>query len=273
MKRLYVACQYLLPHHLLSRTAGWLAGSRWRPFKRLVIRTFIRVYGVDMSEASVEDPDDYASFMDFFVRELKGNVRPVDRDPTSLISPADGILSDLGTIEPARRLQAKGMPFTIHELLGDERLAEPYLDGTYATIYLAPGDYHRVHAPYDGKLVALRHIRGRLFAVNPTTAARIPGLLARNERVVMLFETSIGPLAMVLVGAMIVGSIHTPWTGAVTRNQNIGCTLARADEVAQFRMGSTVIVCLPRAVTRWEADLAPGRPVRFGQRLASVDCG
>ncbi|MEE9254935.1 MAG: archaetidylserine decarboxylase [Pseudomonadales bacterium] len=270
MRRLYVTLQYLLPHHLVSRLVGSLAQSRWTPLKRILIRAFIHIYEVDMSQAQTQDPERYASFTEFFVRQLKSDLRPMDSDVTTLICPADGTLSHIGKIEAGVLMQAKGMAYTLQELLGDGALAEPYAQGAYVTIYLAPRDYHRVHAPIDGKLVALRHIPGRLFAVNPTTTARIPRLFARNERVVMSFETPIGPLAVVLVGAMIVGSIYTSWTGIVTEDREIGRVLERGEELAQFRMGSTVIVCLPCEVARWEADLVAGRRVRFGERLATI---
>ena len=270
MKRLYVGLQYLLPHHWLSALVGLLAQSRCKPLKRILIATFARVYAVDLAQAQTEDPESYASFTDFFARQLKSDARPMDTNPATLVCPADGTLSHIGKIKAGTLLQAKGMAYSIRELLGDSALAEPYAEGSYATIYLAPRDYHRVHVPFHGKLVALRHIPGRLFAVNPTTTTRIPRIFTRNERVVMTFETAIGPLALVLVGAMIVGSIYTSWTGVVTGNREIGRVLERGEELAQFRMGSTVIVCLPNEVARWEADLAPGRTVRFGERLATI---
>lgn len=270
MKRLYVIVQYLLPHHLLSHLVGVLAGLRWAPVRRVLIRTFIRVYRVDLSEAEPPDPDAYGSFTEFFVRPLRQGARPLDPDISTIISPADGTLSQLGTMDGTGLVQAKGLDYTVGQLVGATELAETLRDGLYATIYLAPRNYHRVHAPLDGELVAIKHLPGRLFSVNPTTTMRIPGLFARNERAVMTFDTPAGLLVLVLVGAMIVGSIDTRWTGVVTGDRRIGERVTRGEEVAQFRMGSTVIVCLPKDSAQWEPNLAPGREVRFGERLATM---
>ncbi len=270
MKRLYIALQYLLPHHLLSGLVGGVAQWRWKALKRVLIRAFIRAFHVDMSEALIEDPEGYASFMDFFVRELKRDSRPFDVDPSVLMSPCDGTLSQIGKIEKATLVQAKGLDYSVDALIGDHRIAAQLEGGLYATIYLAPGDYHRVHAPSDAKLIGVQHIPGRLFSVNPTTTERVPNLFSRNERAVMSFNTDFGPLVMVLVGAMIVGGIHTQWTGKITRDQSIDAALPRGAEVAQFRMGSTVILCLQRDTARWDAHLGPASRVRFGQRLGTL---
>ncbi len=270
MKRLYVTLQFLLPHHLLSRLVGVIAQSRWKSLKRALIRAFIRTYRVDMSKARIEDPEGYASFTEFFVRELKQGARPMDADPTVLVSPCDGTLSQIGEMNAATLVQAKGLDYSTEELLGAHTVAAELEGGLYATIYLAPGDYHRVHTPAEGKLIGVRHIPGRLFSVNPTTTARVPNLFTRNERVVMSFDTDAGPLVMVLVGAMIVGGIHTRWTGKVTRDHRIDAEVTRGEEVAQFRMGSTVIVCLPRDTVKWDAHLVPGGRVLLGQRLGTL---
>ncbi len=270
MKRLYVTLQFLLPHHLLSRLVGVIAQSRWKSLKRALIRAFIRTYRVDMSQARIEDPEGYASFTEFFVRELKQGARPMDADPTVLVSPCDGTLSQIGEMNAATLVQAKGLDYSTEELLGAHTVAAELEGGLYATIYLAPGDYHRVHTPAEGKLIGVRHIPGRLFSVNPTTTARVPNLFTRNERVVMSFDTDAGPLVMVLVGAMIVGGIHTRWTGKVTRDHRIDAEVTRGEEVAQFQMGSTVIVCLPRDTVKWDAHLVPGGRVLLGQRLGTL---
>lgn len=270
MKRLYVTLQFLLPHHLLSRLVGAIAQSRWKSLKRALIRAFIGTYRVDMSQARIEDPEGYASFTEFFVRELKQGARPMDADPTVLVSPCDGTLSQIGEMNAATLVQAKGLDYSTEELLGAHTVAAELEGGLYATIYLAPGDYHRVHTPAEGKLIGVRHIPGRLFSVNPTTTARVPNLFTRNERVVMSFDTDAGPLVMVLVGAMIVGGIHTRWTGKVTRDHRIDAEVTRGEEVAQFRMGSTVIVCLPRDTVKWDAHLVPGGRVLLGQRLGTL---
>lgn len=270
MKRLYVTLQFLLPHHLLSRLVGAIAQSRWKSLKRALIRAFIRTYRVDMSQARIEDPEGYASFTEFFVRELKQGARLMDANPTVLVSPCDGTLSQIGEMNAATLVQAKGLDYSTEELLGAHTVAAELEGGLYATIYLAPGDYHRVHTPAEGKLIGVRHIPGRLFSVNPTTTARVPNLFTRNERVVMSFDTDAGPLVMVLVGAMIVGGIHTRWTGKVTRDHRIDAEVTRGEEVAQFRMGSTVIVCLPRDTVKWDAHLVPGGRVLLGQRLGTL---
>lgn len=270
MKRLYVTLQFLLPHHLLSRLVGAIAQSRWKSLKRALIRAFIRTYRVDMSQARIEDPEGYASFTEFFVRELKQGARPMDADPTVLVSPCDGTLSQIGEMNAATLVQAKGLDYSTEELLGAHTVAAELEGGLYATIYLAPGDYHRVHTPAEGKLIGVRHIPGRLFSVNPTTTARVPNLFTRNERVVMSFDTDAGPLVMVLVGAMIVGGIHTRWTGKVTRDHRIDAEVTRGEEVAQFQMGSTVIVCLPRDTVKWDAHFVPGGRVLLGQRLGTL---
>lgn len=270
MKRLYVTLQILLPHHLLSRLVGAIAQSRWKSLTRALIRAFIRTYRVDMSQARIEDPEGYASFTDFFVRELKQDARPLDGDPTVLISPCDGTLSQIGEMNAGTLVQAKGLDYSAEELFGAHTIAAQLQGGLYATIYLAPADYHRVHTPTEGKLIGVRHIPGRLFSVNPTTTARVSNLFIRNERVVMSFDTHAGPLVMVLVGAMIVGSIHTRWTGKVTRDHRIDAEVSRGEEVAQFRMGSTVILCVPRDTAKWDAHLVPGCGVLLGQRLGTL---
>ena len=215
--RLFIISQYLLPHHLLSRLAGCVAECRARWFKNAFTAWFAKRYQVNMSEALVEDLTAYEHFNAFFTRALKPGARPLDETPGAILCPADGAVSQLGPIEHGRIFQAKGHSFSALELLGgDPALAAPFMGGEFATIYLSPKDYHRVHMPLAGTLREMVYVPGRLFSVNQTTAENVPELFARNERVVCLFDTERGPMAVVLVGAMIVASIETVWAGLVT---------------------------------------------------------
>ncbi len=220
MGRLFVALQCLLPQHLLSRAAGWLAETRIGWLRRALIAWFIRRFEVDMREAAQPDPRRYDSFNAFFTRALAAGARPIDGDPAVLVCPADGSLSQLGAIRDGRVHQAKGRSFTTLELLGGDReRAAAYAAGSFATIYLSPRDYHRVHMPIDGRLAAQTYIPGRLFPVNRLAAERVPRLFARNERLVCHFETAAGPMALILVGALIVAGIETVW-GAPRRRMS-----------------------------------------------------
>ena len=216
MSWLFVALQYLIPQHLLSRLVGTLAASEIRWIKNPFINWFRQRYGVDMSEAADSEPTNYPSFNAFFTRALKPGSRPIDASPNAIISPADGAISQLGTITGDRIFQAKGQNYTTTELLGgDDKMAALFADGLFATVYLSPRDYHRVHMPVAGKLLRTIYVPGDLFSVNQATAAHVPSLFARNERLVCLFETDFGPMALVLVGAMIVAGIETVWAGQI----------------------------------------------------------
>jgi phosphatidylserine decarboxylase len=270
----FVALQYLLPHHLLSRTLGRVAECRW-PWVRIpLIRIFVRVFGVDLSEAREPDPQRYASFNDFFTRPLRAEARPLATD--GILCPADGTLSRAGRIRGSDLFQAKGHAYSLLELLGDDpELASEFINGAFATIYLAPRDYHRVHMPLDGQLRCWTHVPGRLFSVNDTTARKVPRLFARNERVVSVFDTESGPMAVILVGAMIVAGIETVFAGRITplarrvqhHRPNAGLRLRAGDELGRFLLGSTVIVLLPDGAARWQAGLDAGCAVRMGQAL------
>lgn len=279
--RLLVMPQYLLPHHLLSRTVGLLADSRWPAVKNTFINTFTSMFPVNMSEAVEENPLAYASFNDFFTRALKPGARQIA--DSGIASPADGAVSQLGTIQDELIFQAKGHHYTLTQLLGgDESRAAPFRHGEFATIYLSPRDYHRVHMPFGGTLREMIYVPGKLFSVNQRTSEHVPALFARNERVVAIFDTDVGPMAMVLVGAMIVASIETVWAGLVTppkRQLNVThygasaqheTTLARGDEMGRFKLGSTVIMLFPEGKVRWNEGLAPGSTVRMGQPLATL---
>jgi len=277
IKKLFVFSQYLTPQLSLSRLAGRLADSTGTPALRSrFIRWFIDRYGVNMSEAENSDPDAYESFNDFFTRALKPGLRPLEGNESTLVSPVDGCVSQLGSINAGRIFQAKGQSFSLLELLGgDQQRADIFNDGEFATIYLAPGDYHRIHMPLAGQLREMVHVPGRLFSVNPATAANVPNLFARNERVVCLFDTAAGPMALVLVGAMIVGSVETPWAGVVapgdggvsqqSYSPDQALTFARGEEMGRFRLGSTVVMVMPKGRVQWNDAQKPGKKVTLGE--------
>lgn len=277
-ERGFVALQHLLPQHMLSRLCGRLAHARAPWIKDALIRRFAAHFNVDMRDALEPRLDAYPDFNAFFTRALRADARPVAPDSDVLTSPADGMVSQLGTIEDGRIFQAKGHDFSTGELLADPDDAMLFAGGSFATIYLSPRDYHRVHMPLDGKLLKLRHVPGRLFSVNRTTTRTVPALFARNERVVCLFDTRHGPLGMVLVGAMIVAGIETVWTGPIApRGRNALTldytqdstrrTLAKGAEMGRFQLGSTVILLLPRDRVYWDAELQPGATLRMGARI------
>ncbi|WP_328185740.1 archaetidylserine decarboxylase [Marinobacter sp. OP 3.4] len=285
LDRLFVLVQYVLPQILISRIAGKLADSSPPAvLKNAVIRWFIGRYGVNMSEASEEDPTRYPSFNEFFTRELKPGVRPMAGNDHTIVSPVDGTISQIGRIERDRVFQAKGQSFNLTELLGgDGERARPFVDGQFATIYLAPKDYHRIHMPLAGQLQEMVYVPGRLFSVNPVTAAAVPRLFARNERVVATFDTEAGPMAMVMVGAMIVGSVETRWAGIVSptsgrrevsssdyRHLSNTIRYGRGEEMGRFRLGSTVILLFPKGANRWQKELRTRSVVRLGEAFGEV---
>lgn len=276
--KLFVLSQYLTPQQAVSKLAGKLADNESTPaLKNRVVKWFIGRYGVDMSEAVDADPAAYPSFNAFFTRALKPGLRPVEADPKVLTSPVDGAISQLGQIESGRVFQAKGQSFSLLELLGgDSTRAAPFADGEFATIYLAPSDYHRIHMPLAGTLREMVYIPGKLFSVNPVTAANVPNLFARNERVAAIFDTEFGPMAMVLVGAMIVGSVETTWAGVVAPGTGLVTTTTydsdsnpirfeKGQEMGRFRLGSTIILLLPKGAVRWKSQLAAETKVRMGE--------
>ncbi len=281
LDKLFVLSQYLTPQHSLSRAAGRLAESHVGLVKGSFIHWFARRYDVDMSEAAEPDLDAYPDFNSFFTRALRPDARPIDTSPDSLVSPADGRISQLGAISEERIFQAKGQSFTTTELLGgDQSRAAPFRNGSFATIYLSPRDYHRVHMPVAGTLREMIHIPGKLFSVNPATTAQVPRLFARNERVVCLFDTDRGPMALVLVGAMIVASVETVWAGLVARGKGgphvayhppeHPIHLDKGAEMGRFLLGSTVIMAFPEGQARWQEDIQAGNSIRMGQRLGTL---
>lgn len=277
---LLTSLTYVLPHRLLSSLARRLAYSTSPATSRWLIDTVTRKFNVDLAEAANPDPRSYPSFNAFFTRALKPGARMADPDPRTLLMPADGHISQCGAIEDGRIFQAKGQSFTAAELLGDAAAAEPFRNGLFATVYLSPRDYHRVHMPWTGTLRETVHVPGRLFSVGTDAVARVPRLFARNERLVCHFDTDFGPMVSVMVGALLVSGVETVWSGeeipaygsAITRKdyRGKGITLERFAEMARFNYGSTVIVLLPPGV----AELAPGlkaeSPVRLGQALAKL---
>ncbi len=271
---------YALPHRLMSSTARKLAYSRSPAIKQWLIDTVTRKFKVDLGEAAESDPNAYPTFNAFFTRALKPGARIADADPRALLMPADGHISQCGDIVNGRIFQAKGQSFTAVELLGDEAAAAPFADGLFATVYLSPRDYHRVHMPWAGTLRETVHVPGRLFSVGTDAVKSVPRLFARNERLVCHFDTDFGPMCQVMVGALLVSGVETVWSGVeipaygdrITRKdyrgQNI--TLDRFAEMARFNYGSTVIVLLPKGVATLSAALASETPVRLGQRLAQM---
>jgi len=276
--------QYLLPQRLITRVTYWLARIETPWFKNGFIRIFIAIFGVNMNEAEQPDYRAYRHFNAFFTRALRSDARPLNVDDKQLYCPVDGTVSQAGDIVDDQLFQAKGHSFSLQDLLGgDAELAKLFRDGTFATLYLSPRDYHRIHMPIHGVLREMVHIPGRLFSVSPLTTRCIPGLFARNERVVAHFDTAIGPLAMILVGAINVASIETVWAGAITPPLGTkirrwtypaegpdAVILEKGAELGRFNMGSTVIMlCGPDAV-RWESPIHPGGAIRMGQALATI---
>lgn len=275
--RLAVLHQYLLPKQALSALAGRFASAPLGGVTTAAIRRFVARYGVDMSEAAEPDISRYATFNDFFTRALKPGARPLaDAD---FVCPVDGSISQFGAIEGDRILQAKAHDYTTTALVGgDATLARAFDGGSFATLYLSPRDYHRVHMPCDGRLVRMIHVPGALFSVNPATARGVPGLFASNERVVCVFESARGPFVLALVGATIVGSMATAWHGVVNpprpgqvrewRYADGEVALRRGDEMGRFQLGSTVVLLFPAPRLVFEAGWSPERAVRMGEAMA-----
>jgi phosphatidylserine decarboxylase len=272
--RLRVWPQYLLPQKLLTALAWKLSTCRARWFHQPFIRLFVRLFGVDLSEARRSDIADYACFDDFFTRTLKPEARPI-ADDVRLVSPSDGTISQLGRIDGTTLVQAKGLDYEIAELLGSNERARAFSDGQFITIYLAPRDYHRVHAPIAGQVVEEVRVPGQLFSVSAATTRAVPKLFARNERMVAMMETDHGPVAVVMVAAMLVAGIETAWGGSAdlrpgsrVRERSIeSFRLGRGDELGRFHWGSTVIVLTPARFPDWLSALQPEGRVRMGQAL------
>ena len=277
--RLAVLPQYLLPKKLVTQLAGRFASAELGGVTQAAISRFVAHYGVDMSEAAEPDITRYASFNDFFTRALRAGARPLaDAD---YVCPVDGAISQFGAIERDQIFQAKGHHYSTCALLaGDTALAAEFEHGQFATIYLSPKDYHRIHMPCAGRLQRMVYVPGDLFSVNPTTVRGVPGLFARNERVVSLFDTARGPFVLVLVGATIVGSMATVWHGVVNQPRpgeikrwdyaDKPVELAKGAEMGRFLVGSTVVLLWPKGTLKFNPDWAPGGAVRMGQMMGKA---
>ena len=275
--RLAILIQHLLPKAALTRFAGWVASSEWGAGTTWIVRRFIRKYQVNMNEAARSDPAVYKSFNEFFTRELKAGARPLAK--ARLVCPVDGAISQFGRIDKDQIFQAKGHHFTTTALVGgDAQMAAHYENGHFANVYLSPRDYHRIHMPCAGRLLRMIHVPGELYSVNPTTARGVPGLFARNERVVCEFEGEHGRFVMVLVGATIVGSMMTAWHGVVNpprpgvprewRYEDQRIELAQGQEMGRFLLGSTVVMLFPQSPLRFSSAWQPAGAVRLGEAMA-----
>ena len=281
LARTFVALQRILPRYWLTALTWRIARIRNPRVKDFLITRFVRAFDVNLDEVKLEVPGDFATFNDFFIRELKEGAREIDDDDDAVISPVDGTVSFAGSVTRDRIYQAKGLDYSLGDLLAtDLEEVEHYIDGRFATIYLAPYNYHRVHAPFAGELVAARYVPGDLFSVNEATVSALRGLFRRNERLVMHFRTDFGPAALIFVGALNVGSISTPWTGEI-RPRKTGVVdaldlsghptrVARGDLLGWFNMGSTVIVLMPPGVCEWDDDLEPGETLRMGEDIGEI---
>ncbi|MCB1593715.1 MAG: phosphatidylserine decarboxylase [Xanthomonadales bacterium] len=277
---IYTFFQYILPHRFLSKIVHKIMRVENKKFKNFVIRKIVKAYNVNLSEAISDNFDDYKHFNEFFTRQLKPDARSIDKANDSLISPVDGAISQCGPIKDGRIFQAKGFDYTVNELLAcDNEKAKYYEDGEFATIYLSPKDYHRMHAPMDCQVEKTVHVPGRLFSVANWTAESIPRLFARNERLVCYLQTEIGEIAFVLVGAIFVSSMETVFNGVVTPPYakkvqevplNENTRLQKGDELGRFNMGSTVIMLFPKNSISFEKELKAGQSVQLGEKLATI---
>lgn len=271
----FIQFQHLAPHHGLSRLVGKLAASKNPLVKKAFIKLFHDRYQIDMSLAEIEELSRFSSFNEFFTRALKVDARPVDASPTSIVSPADGAISQLGKIDGDEIFQAKGQHFSLNQLIGDAALAQHFVGGEFATVYLSPRDYHRVHMPFAGRLTDTIYVPGKLFSVNTVTAENVPALFARNERLVCLFDTSVGRMAVVLVGAMIVAGIECVATGKIKPSGKLehrkhDLQLDKGAELGRFYLGSTAIVLFENSKINWLAPFEAGSTVMMGQAMGTV---
>jgi phosphatidylserine decarboxylase len=286
-ERLFVAMQHVIPQHLLSRLVYHATRSRSPVLKNALIKSFMHGFHPDMSEAARPDPLSYASFNDFFTRVLRPGARPIDSDSRTLVSPVDGAISQIGRLDGPQIMQAKGHSYSLQALLGSGGAGAPdwapkFAGGSFATLYLAPFNYHRIHMPLAGTLRAAWYVPGKLFSVNAVTASAVPGLFARNERIVCIFEAGTLSFALVMVGALFVGSMDTVWHGEVTPRSprrrielpleatRAPLRLEKAAEMGRFNMGSTVILVFPPDTIDWVSTARPGEAVAVGQRLAKL---
>ena len=281
MKPLFPLIQPLLPHHLVSRVVGAAAGSTWAPLKRLLINQVSKHYNISLDDYVIQDKEQFESFNAFFTRELKPGARPVDSRPEGIACPVDGTVSQAGSINEGVIFQAKGKYYSAEALVGDDDRAADYLYGSFATLYLAPNNYHRIHMPLHATLVSMTYVPGRLFSVNTQTTRHIDRVFARNERVVAHFKTLHGPMAMVLVGALNVGSIETVHQGVVAPNglrdvthwdypAHKQLTFSKGEEFGRFNLGSTVILLTGPEMVQWDSDLDAGKTLTMGMPIGEV---
>lgn len=275
LDKLFIGAQKVLPQHQLSRLVGKVAESEQPLLKTLVIYTFKQKYGIDLSVAEAEEISKYPSFNAFFTRALKEGQRPIDQNVAHIVSPADGAISQLGKIQQGDIFQAKGQSFSTEQLIGDPQLAKPFANGEFMTVYLSPKDYHRVHMPFAGRLTETLYVPGELYSVNQVTAENIPALFARNERMVCLFDTELGRMAVVLVGAMIVAGVETVATGKVKPTGRIelqqhDMQLEKGAELGRFYLGSTAIVLFEENKVQWEQALSANAQVEMGKMVGQV---
>ncbi len=279
--RLFVLLQYLTPRYWLTALVYRISRIRTPSIKDFLITRFVQLYGIDTSDVQRDVPAGFATLNDFFTRELEDGARPIDQTPAAIVAPVDGTVSSAGMISGHHVFQAKGLDYALEDLLAtDLQQVRHYVDGAYATLYLAPYNYHRVHSPVDGRIVAARYVPGDLFSVNAATVAHVTGLFRRNERLILHMETEHGPAVLILVGALNVGSISTPWSGEV-RPKKHGVVetisldggpdvLRKGDLIGWFNMGSTVIVLLPNGCCAWHDHLEPGSAIRMGEAIGAL---
>ncbi|MFD2165539.1 archaetidylserine decarboxylase [Thalassotalea euphylliae] len=284
LDKIKIGLQYAMPKHALSRLVGKFAAAEAGWFTTQAIKYFIKAYDINMDEAKLKRPQDFATFNDFFTRELEDGVRTIDDNASTLCYPVDGKISQQGDISQGQLIQAKGFKYSLQTLLGgDETTAAPFQDGKFSCIYLAPTDYHRIHMPMDATLREMIYVPGDLFSVNPLTANNVPNLFARNERVVTVFDTAAGPMAMVLVGATIVASIETVWAGTITppAGKDVfrwhypasgpgSIHLKKGDEMGRFKLGSTVVSTFGPGMIEFNETAGPGTVTRLGKHYADV---
>lgn len=276
--KLFVLLQHCIPQHLISRIVGYLADTRIVWLKNFLIKHFINHFNVNMEEAENSDYRSYATFNEFFTRPLQPGARPLDQTPGEILSPCDGMISEIGDINSHSLIQAKGKSFSLRGLLGgSNELSNTFANGKFATIYLSPKDYHRVHMPFKGSLIKTMYVPGKLFSVNPVTTQSVDHLFARNERLISIFETDKGPIAVIMVGAMIVAGIETVWSGQITPKSkqltttdfSKPITLQSGDELGRFKLGSTVILLFPEHTINWHTALAENSQLKMGQAIAT----
>lgn len=276
-KALLHSYQHVLPKHLLTKIVGKLANVHTPWLKNFLIDSFIKIYGIDMTIAVIENPHDYPTFNSFFTRQLKSQLRPIATEPGAILSPVDGTVTQFGTIQKNQLLQAKKHYYDLETLLGNTTIANDFFEGTFATFYLAPYDYHRVHMPLSGELAKAIYVPGKLYSVNPASRESIPYLYTRNERLITLFNTETGPLALIFVASMIVGGIKTTWMDKPFRsykNEEVSIPknfrLQAGDELGYFCMGSTVILLFPDSKSHWLPTLKANHAVKYGEVIGKV---